>query len=172
MRNAKNNACTILVFCSLGLAISCFSGCASKSRVSYQGSHLAKVKSAVLVTDTPIMLRDAGFKQIGTITSEPTTHGITVSKEAFEKDPHAVYDSIAPENCEQFRDYYASLDKEVCRQAANAGGQKVRLEEIVREYPEFRDDIAALMEKTMAEGITMKTVVSTKVWSVWKKQSE
>lgn len=158
----------ILLGC-LGLIVICFSGCASQVRVSYEGNHFAKVKSAVLVTETAEMLRDEGFEQIGIITSESTTHGLSVSKEAFAKDSQAVYDSIAPENCEQFKGYYTSLDKEACREAAKVGGQKVRFEKVIRSYPEFRDDIAALQEQVMAEGITTKMVVSIKVWSVWKK---
>ena len=159
-----------IMLCCLSFSLICFTGCTSHSRVSYEGGIFPETDTAILVRETQEVLLDQGYEQIGTFISEPTTHGLSVSKEEYSKDPQAVLDSIAAENCEQFNDYYASLDKEVCFEAAKVGGQKVRLEKVLHSYPEFREDIAALMEEAMAEGLTMKAVVSTKEWSGWKKK--
>lgn len=145
-------------------------GCASNTRVFYAGTRNTKtVAKAVLTAETVEELKNAGYMQIGTFESETTTHGLTVSKKEFEQNPQAVLDSIAPENCDMFADYYSSLDKEVCRKAAKVGGEKIRLEEIKHDYSFLSEDQKKLMESAMVEDMTIKFVTSTKVWSVWKK---
>lgn len=144
-------------------------GCASNARVFYEGTRYSKTNSAaVMTTETIEQLADAGYVKIGMFRSEPTTRGLSVPKKAFQENPQAVLDSIAPENSKELASYYRSLDVEVCRAAANAGGQKIRSEEIKHDYPMFRSDIATKMEQVMAEGLTVQLVTSTKYWSVWK----
>ena len=118
----------------------------------------------------PAELTKKGYYMIGSFKSEPTTHGQTVSKKEFGENPKKVLDSIAPENTEDLKSYYESLDREVCRKAAGIGGQLVRLEKIERTYPEFQADIAELMAQTMASGLIMKNVTSVKLWSVWRRK--
>jgi hypothetical protein len=155
---------------SICLLTAIFSGCASNPRVFYKGTRTAKTEAkATLTTQMATELRDAGYIQIGTFESETTTHGLTVSKKDFEQNPQAVLDSISPENCDTFADYYSSLDKEVCREAAKVGGEKVRLEEIKHDYSFLSEEQKKMMESAMANDITVKFVTSVKVWSVWKK---
>jgi len=145
-------------------------GCAPNARVFYEGTRLQKkISAAVLTTQTAQELRNAGYVQIGIIQSEPTTHGLSVSKKEFEQNPQAVLDSIAPENNEDLAAYYRSLDKEMCLEAAKVGGEKVSLEEIKHTYPSLADDIARKMHEAMADDLTVKFVTSTKYWSVWRK---
>ncbi len=155
---------------SICLLTAIFSGCASNARVFYEGTRTTKtVAKATLTAQTPTELQNAGYIQIGTFESETTTHGLSVSKKDFEKNPKAILDSIAPENCDTFADYYSSLDKEVCREAAKVGGEKVLLEEIKHDYSFLSEDQTKVMESAMTEDITVKFVTSIKVWSVWKK---
>jgi hypothetical protein len=151
------------------LTITTTSGCQSESRVFYEGKKYKKITSkAELTALTPAELAKAGYCMIGTFVSEPTTHGQSVSKQELEKNPKKVLDSIAPENVENLKSYYKSLDEEVCRIASEIGGEKVRLEKIERTYPEIRTDIAELMDKALASDLTVKNVTSVKHWSVWR----
>jgi hypothetical protein len=154
----------------LALSISASGGCQSQSRVFYEGRTCKKVISkAELSTLTSDQLIESGYQKIGIFKSEPTTHGQSISKNEFQKNPEKMLDSIAPENAESLRPYYESLDKEICQKAADMGGQLVRLEKIDRTYPAFKPEIEALMEKTMASDLVVKNVTSIKSWSVWRK---
>ncbi len=145
------------------------SGCRSESGIFYEGQSYKKITSkAELTALKTTELAKTGYYMIGTFKSEPTTHGQTVSKQEFEKNPQKVLDSIAPENVESLKPYYKSLDKEVCRKATEIGGEKVRLEKIERKYPEFQADIATLMENALASDLIVKNVTSIKYWSVWR----
>lgn len=156
-------------FLSILLMLSITGGCHPESRIFYEGRSYTKVTSKAELTELKATeLAKAGYYIIGTFKSEPTTHGQTVSKKAFEKNPQQVLDSIAPENVESLRSYYKSLDKEVCRKAAKIGGEKVRLEKVERTYPEFDADIAKLMENALASDLIVKNVTSIKYWSVWR----
>ena len=166
-KSTKIHHFTKIFICLLIVSVA---GCASNARIFYEGTRTKKtIAKAVLTTETAEELKNAGYMQIGTFESETTTHGLSVSKKEFEQNPQAVLDSIAPENCDMFADYYSSLDKEVCREAAKVGGEKVRLEEIKHDYSFLSEDEKKLMESAMAEDITVKFVTSTKVWSAWKK---
>ncbi|MBN2019257.1 MAG: hypothetical protein JW749_03430 [Sedimentisphaerales bacterium] len=155
----------------LALTISAISGCQSQSRVFYEGqTHKKIVSKAELTSLSPDELAEAGYHIIGTFKSEPTTYGHSVSKKEFQSNPDQVLDSIAPENVESLKPYYESLDKEVCRKAADIGGQLIRLEKIERIYPTFSSDIEALMEKAMAADLTVKNVTTVKHWSVWRRE--
>ena len=146
------------------------SSCSSQSRVFYNGiSQYEKSSGAVFTTETEQELIDTGYEKIGTITSEPTTHGLSVSKQEYKQNPQVVLDSISPENTESLAAYYSSLDKEVLREAQKTGGEKVRLEKIKHEYPSYPEHIQKLMYQAMANGLTVKNVTSIKIWSVWKK---
>jgi hypothetical protein len=156
---------------SILLVLTIIGGCQSESRVFYEGKRYKQITSkAEFTTLTHTELTRTGYYMIGTFKSEPTTHGQTVSKQEFDDNPQKVLDSIAPENVETLKSYYESLDEEVCRKATEIGGEKVLLERIERTYPEFREDIAKLMEKALASDLTMKNVISIKYWSVWRRK--
>ena len=163
-----------LILLPLCLLIISVSGCGpSNARVFYDGTKsLKKVSVATLTIETSQELIDGGYEQIGIIQSEPTTRGLSVSKQAFEQNPQAVMDSIAPENTYSLSGYYLSLDKEVCREAARVGGEKVRLEEIKHNYTfPFPEDVASKMKEAMADDLTVRFVTSIKYWSIWKRSN-
>jgi hypothetical protein len=145
-------------------------GCESNSRVFFTGAQSKKtVSAAALTTESAQDLINAGYVKIGMIQSESTMCGESVSKQEFNKNPQAVIDSIAPENKKTLANYYSSLDKEACCEAAKAGGEKIRLEEIKHSYPYSDSNTVSQMNKAMADGLTIKFVSSIKYWSVWKK---
>lgn len=167
MKSLMVRHCKLLI---VSILIISFSGCASQSRVFYEAiSKHDKSSKAVFTTETEQQLIDTGYKKIGTITSEPTTYGLSVSKEEYEQNPQAILDSISPENVEELSGYYSSLDKEVLREAKISGGEKVRLDKIKHEYPSYSEHIQQLMDQAMAVGLTVKNVTSIKIWSVWKR---
>ena len=155
----------------LVFGISAIGGCQSQSRVLYEGQINRKIVSIGEFTSlTPDELTKSGYHKIGTIKSEPTTYGRSVSKKEFQSNPEKVLDSIAPENEESLKSYYESLDKEVCRKAADIGGQLIRLEKVERTYPAFSPEIQTLMDTAMSEDLTVKNVTTVKTWSVWRKE--
>lgn len=163
------NSKLFVVCSSILLMLTITGGCQSESRVFYKGESYKKITSkAEFTTLKPTELIKAGYCMIGTFKSESTTHGQTVSKQEFEKNPQKVSDSIAPENVKALKSYYKSLDEELCHKAAEIGGEKVRLEKFERTYPEFRADITKLMEKALASDLIVKNVTSIKHWSVWR----
>jgi hypothetical protein len=168
-KNYLVNSKLFVVCLSVLLMLTIAGGCQSESRVFYKGETYKKITSrAEFTTLKPTELIKTGYFMIGQLKSEPTTHGQTVSKQEFDKNPQKILDSIAPENVKALESYYKSLDKEVCHKAAGIGGEKVRLDKIVRTYPEFNEDITKLMEKTLASDLIVKNVTSIKHWSVWR----
>lgn len=154
---------TMLVCGCLGLSV-VLSGCANTpERVYYYGPRFQKARSCEVTKSSAAQLRAAGYEQIGTIQSEPMTRSGRFEQEM---DQEALIAALAPENSGELAVYYARLDEQTCKRAAQAGGSFIRLEEIKHTFPKLTPESAILLGTDFGKDV--KHVTSVKVWSVWR----